>query len=165
MPIKDNDFSISKKSLLLYEKLNNRLLSSDLILMLLMVAPIKGMTKMQKQVFLTWKELFNDISVDPGYYPWKYGAYSKVVENTIRILEKQRLVETRKRKGEGTIFEITKSGRNMIKNKIRTMKFDLKTLTEKKTDWDDWTPRGTLRYVYRNYPEYTSKTNIPSLKW
>ncbi len=165
MPIKNNVFSISKRSQLLYEKLGNHLLSSDLILMLLMVAPIKGMTKMQKQVFLTWKELFKDVSVDLGYYPWKYGAYSKVVENSVKILEKQQLIEKRKRKGEGTIFDITKSGRNMIKNKIRIMRLDLRNLTEKKTDWDDWTSRGTLRYVYRNYPEYTSKTNIPSLKW
>ena len=165
MPIKDNDYSISKKSQLLYEKLDNRLLSSDLVLMLLTVAPIKGMTKMQKQTFLAWKELFNDVSVDLGYHPWKYGAYSKVVENTIKILEKQQHIDKRKRKGEGTVFEITKSGRNMIKHKIRTMELDLRNLTAKKTDWDDCTPRGTLRYVYRNYPEYTTKTNIPSLKW
>jgi hypothetical protein len=32
-------------------------------------------------------------------------------------------------------------------------------------DKDEWSHKGILRYVYANYPEYTSKTEVPHLKW
>ena len=40
-----------------------------------------------------------------------------------------------------------------------------KKLEEKKKDWDEWASDGIIQYVYRNYPEYATKTKIPRLKW
>jgi uncharacterized protein YwgA len=148
-----------------YDLMDKHLISSDLILMLLSVSPIRGNTKMQKEVFLTWKELFNDVALDPSFFPWKYGAFSKVVEDSLKILESQRNIKIHRRKGEGSVFSITESGRNRIKNKMHKVGVDLRDLPKKKIDWEEWGPKGILRYVYRNYPQYTSKTEVPSLKW
>lgn len=145
--------------------MDKHLISSDLILMLLSVSPIRGNTKMQKEVFLTWKELFTDITLDPSFFPWKYGAFSKVVEDSLKILESQRNIKIRKRKGEGSVFSITEFGRNRIQDKMYRVGVNLRDLPKKKVDWDEWSPKGILRYVYRNYPQYTSETEVPSLKW
>ena len=120
---------------------------------------------MQKQVFLTWKEVFNDIAVDPAFFPWKYGAFSKVVEDMLRALENQRLISVNKRRGEGSLFLITERGRDKIKGRLSKVGVELEELKKKKIDWDEWSSGGTLRYIYRNYPQYTSKTEVPLLKW
>lgn len=83
----------------------------------------------------------------------------------LNALEKQRLISVNKRKGEGSLFRIAERARDKIKGKISKLGIELDKLKTKKIDWDEWTPRGTLRYVYRNYPQYTSKTEVPSLKW
>lgn len=165
MPLKGEEYTISKDSLKAYEKLDRKLLGSDLILMLLSIHNIKGNTKLQKQVFLTWKELFIDVTHDPTFFPWKYGAFSKVVEDSASILTKQGYVRRAKRKGEGTIYSITDIGREKIKNKLDEIGVELGKLEKKKADWDEWSTKGIMKYVYRNYPQYTSKTEVPSLKW
>ena len=41
----------------------------------------------------------------------------------------------------------------------------MEQLLERKARWDEWNTLGIMRYVYRNYPEYATKTMIPSLIW
>ncbi|MEP0823948.1 MAG: hypothetical protein HRF40_00530 [Nitrososphaera sp.] len=148
------------------EKLLEDLLTpADLILLVLSVAPVKGNTRMQKQVFIAYKELFEDKAVDPVYYPWKYGAYSKVVEDTVKLLTKQGYIKVFGRRGEGTIYSITKKGQDRINLKIDKLRLNLSELASRKARWDEWTPIGTLRYVYRVYPEYTTKTKVPRILW
>jgi len=165
MPITKNIFTITKRNLGKYHKLDRYLLTTDLILALLSVGSIRGTTKLQKQVFLTWKEVFPKITADPMFYPWKYGAYSKVVEDSVRILEKNNYIWIRKGRGEGMVYHISPMGTKKIKKRIRQLDINLEHLTKKKIDWDDWSTKGTLRYVYRKYPEYATKTRVPSLKW
>src|SRR5574337_492477 len=86
-------YSLTKESKEVYKKLDRLLLTSDLILILLSISPIRGNTMLQKEVFLTWKNFFNDISVDPVFFAYKYGAYSKVVEDCVKMLEKQRYIK------------------------------------------------------------------------
>lgn len=133
--------------------------------MLLTVSPIKGNTKLQKQVFLTWKRIFSDVTVDLGYYPWKFGAFSNSVKDSMKLLIKRKLVKLKPGKGESLTYIITKPGNLYIKEKLNKFNLDLRTLSDKKLDWDDWSTKGTLIHVYRNYPEYTAKTKVPSLKW
>jgi uncharacterized protein YwgA len=163
--MKENQYSIEDKSLERYKLMDKHLIGSDLILMLLSLSPIKGSTKMQKQVFLTWKELFSDVTFEPGFFPWRYGAFSKVIEDTLKILEKQNYIQIKRRKGQGSMFFITESGRSKIKHKMVSLGIDFRNLREKKTDWDEWSHKGILHYVYRKYPEYTSRTEVPHLKW
>jgi uncharacterized protein YwgA len=165
MPIKEKQYSFEITSLGEYGSMDNRLLGSDLILILLSISEIRGNTRMQKQVFLAWKELFQNITFDPVFFPWRYGAYSKLIEDTLRILESQKYIKIRRRKGEGSIFSITSSGQKKITEKMRKLKIDTQLLQQKKIDWDEWSHKGILRYVYRKYPEYTLKTEVPYLKW
>lgn len=163
--MKENEYSIENESLERYKLMDKHLLGSDLILMLLSLSPIKGSTKMQKQVFLTWKELFSDITFEPGFFPWRYGAFSKLVEDTLKVLEKQKYIRIKRRKGQGSIFTITESGKSIIENKMTNLGIDFRNLREKKTDWDEWSHKGILRYVYRRYPGYTLRTEVPHFKW
>jgi uncharacterized protein YwgA len=165
LKLKDIEFIIDKKNARLFSKTKPEISGSDLILVLLSISPIKGNTKLQKQVFLAWKEIFNDKICELGYYPYKFGAYSRLIEDSAKLLVLEDKISVEKRRGEGTIYAIREKGqrsirKNLIKNKTRWIK-----LRDRKTDWDDWSPKGILRYVYRNYPQYATKTKIPSLKW
>jgi uncharacterized protein YwgA len=163
--MKKEEYIITADSLQAYEKMDTRLFASDLILMLLSVHSIQGNTKLQKQVFLGWKEIFNDISCDLAFFPWKYGAFSTVVENAVTILLKQGYIKLLRRRGEGSIYSITDKGRKRINKRLAMVGLDLRDLPKRKADWDEWSPKGILRHVYRKYPQYTSKTEVPSLKW
>jgi uncharacterized protein YwgA len=163
--MKELEFSFDTKNKKIYQKTKPQLLSSDLILMLLSVSPIKGNTKLQKQVFLAWKEIFGDIICELGFFPYRYGAYSRLIEDASKILLIEGKMKIEKRKGEGSMYFITKSGKITIKRKMKNLELRMRDLPERKIDWDDWSPKGILRYVYRKYPEYTTKTKVPSLKW
>ena len=165
MSTKLDPIILNKRSIINYEKLDKKLLSTDLILMLLSVSPIKGNTKLQKQVFLAWKKIFSDVTVDLGYYPWKFGAFSNAVEDSMKFLIKRKFVKVRPGRGESLTYVLTNSGKFHVKEKLHKLDLDMRSLPEKKLDWDDWDTKGTLIHVYRNYPEYTAKTKVPSLKW
>ncbi len=165
MSTKLDSISLNKKSINIYEKLDQKLLASDLILMLLKISPIRGNTKLQKQVFLTWKKIFSDVTVDLGYIPWKFGAFSRPVEDSMKLLVKRKFVKIKPGKGESLTYFLTTSGNHFISKKLHKLEIDLRSLPQKKLDWDDWDTKGTLIHVYRNYPEYTAKTKVPSLKW
>lgn len=172
LSLKEPQFKFEEKTF----KVSKTLFGTDIILLLLSVAPIKGKTKLQKQVFLAWKEFLYDKIDELGYFPYRYGAYSRLVDDSTKTLFIQNKIQMKKRKGEGTIYSITKKGKYTIFKNIRKRKKSysrfLKTknkygekLEDKKIDWDDWSAKGILRYVYRNFPEYTTKTRVPSLKW
>jgi|APSaa5957512535_1039671.scaffolds.fasta_scaffold00472_44 uncharacterized protein YwgA len=165
MSTKLDSITLSKRSISNYESLDKKLLPVDLILMLLSVSPIKGNTKLQKQVFLAWKQIFSDVTVDLGYYPWKFGAFSNSVEDSMKFLIKKKLVKVKPGKGESLTYVLTKPGKTTINKKLDELDLDMRSLPDKKLDWDDWNTKGTLIHVYRNYPEYTAKTKVPSLKW
>jgi uncharacterized protein YwgA len=136
-----------------------------LILLLLSVSPTKGDTKLQKQVFLAWKQIFPDTTLDPVYFPHRYGAFSVVVKEIMKGLLEQKLVQSDKRRGEGTIYTITDFGRERIDEKMKRLKIDVSTLQEKKVDWDEWTMFGAIRNTYRKYPAFAEKSVMKSLKW
>ena len=155
----------TKRSLRNFQKMDEFLLGSDLVLMLLSISPVKGTTKLQKQVFLSWKTLFKKESTDPGFFPYKFGAYSKTIDDSIGILQNSGWIRIKPRKGEGVQYSITRAGTRIINKKLKNMDITLDELRKKKTDWNEWTTRGIMKFVYRNYPEYTEKTKVPSLKW
>ena len=62
-------------------------------------------------------------------------------------------------------YFITPSGKRAINRKLTKLEINIDELKKKKLDWDEWTTRGIMKFVYRNYPEYTTKTMVPSLKW
>ena len=165
MSIKLETIQFSKRSLKNFQKMDEFLLGSDIVLMLLSISPVKGTTKLQKQVFLAWKTLFKKKTADPGFFPYKFGAYSKTIDDSIEVLKNSGLIIVKLRKGEGVQYFITPSGKRTVTRKLKRMDIVLEELKKKKTDWDEWTTRGIMKFVYRNYPEYTTKTKVPSFKW
>ncbi|MCA9812995.1 MAG: hypothetical protein KC483_09080 [Nitrosarchaeum sp.] len=165
MSLNELNYKISDSSKHVLKELDNKLFGSDIILILLSIGDIKGETILQKQVFLTWKEVYQNETADLGYFPYRYGAYSRIIRDSCKILEKNNLVKVIKRKGEGSIFKITSDGMKVINEKILRLNLDLEKLKNNKENWDEWTREGTLRYVYRNYPEYTTETRVKRLKW
>lgn len=159
------EIKFSSEGLRAYKNMSYKLTGKDIILLLLLISPTRGKTKLQKQVFLTWKTIFNKNSNDLGFFPYKFGAYSKAIEDAIEILEKTNLIEIKKDRDEAQRYFITMEGKKEIINKIKDFKINLNKLSEKKIDWDEWSTKGIMRYVYRNFPEYTTETKVPSLKW
>jgi uncharacterized protein YwgA len=147
-----------------YMKADMYLDSSDFVLMLLSVSPVDGNTKLQKEVFLIWKEIFHDVSYEQPFYPYRYGAYSNVLNDIIRILEGQQLIKI-KRSGKRVVYEITNKGKIKMLDRLKSLNLDLRNLEDKVKDWKNWDSKGIKRYVYRNYPEYTEETMVPYLKW
>ncbi len=141
------------------------LLGSDLVLMLLSISPIYGTTRLQKEVFLTWKTLFQKETADLGFFPYKFGAYSKTIDDSLDVLHNSGLIQIKSRSADTTTYSITSAGKRTISRKLKDMGINLKKLKDKKTDWDELKIRGLMKFVYRNYPEYTTKTKVPSLKW
>ena len=155
----------TEKSMKYFKSMDKYLLGNDLILMLLSISHVKGTTMLQKQIFLAWETLFKKQTTDLGFFPYKFGAYSKTIDDSIKILKNLEFIIIKPAKEEGMRYSITPSGKRTINRKLRKLEINLDELTEKKLDWDEWTAKGIMKYVYRNYPEYTTKTKVPSLKW
>lgn len=141
------------------------LLGSDLALMLLLISPIKGKTRLQKEVFLTWKTLFEKKTTDLGFFPYKFGAYSETLTDSLDVLQNTGLIQIKSGSKDATTYSITPVGKLTINRKLRDLDINLEKLKDKKTDWDELNIKGLMKFVYRNYPEYTTKTKVPSLKW
>jgi len=165
MPVEDIQYKITDESLLVFNQLNKKIFGTDIILLLLSIGKIKGKIVFQKQVFLAWKQIFFKQTVDLGYIPYRYGAYSKIIDDSAKYLEKKDMIKIIKRKGEGSIFLITDYGLNEITKRVNELRIDLSKLIKKKQDWDEWDKEGIMRYTYRKYPEYTSEAKLSRFKW
>ncbi len=150
------------------ESIDDKLHADDIILLLLDAGKITGKTVLQKEVFLASKEVFRELSGNLLYHPDKYGPYSKLVDDVAKILKAEGKIKVIS-KGEGhSTYIIQQKGKEYLealslRNKIPNSK--LEELKKRKASWDEWDTAGILRYVYRNYPEYATKTLIPVLKW
>lgn len=143
-----------------YENIESLLMPSDLILWLASVSPIWGNVRLQKESFLLWQE-YQSISIDPGFYPDRFGPFSKMIADSIPILKARgRLEELPGRK-----YCITKLGRDYIVPKLQSLNASTEQIADKKIRWDEWKTHGITTYVYRLYPEYTTRTEVPHLKW
>ena len=155
---------------LLQQKNKERLLDvQDLILLVLREGKIAGKTKLQKEVYLTWKEVLNEkYSVDPAFHPYQFGPFSELVDSmhrTLKLSGKVRIVS----KGEGHMTtSILSNGRKQIEIKLAEIELPegtLDLLKRKKADWDEWTTKGIERYIYRNYPIFRKYTRARELLW
>jgi uncharacterized protein YwgA len=152
------------------ENFNSRRLTvPGLILLILYIGPIRGRTKLQKEVFLAWHEVFGEyFAIDPIFHPDQFGPYSQLVVDTQAFLKSKNEIRVISR-GEGhQTFVISEKGKSTLKKELVHSDMPeklIRTLKEKKTDWDEWTAKGIMRYIYRNYPYYGIKARIKELKW
>lgn len=143
-----------------YKNIKSILSPGDLVLWLASVSPIWGNVRLQKESFLLWKE-YQGIAIDPGFYPDRFGPYSQVVTDSIQILKARGFLEEM----PGRIYRITNSGTNYITKKLQGLNATSDQIADQKIRWDEWKTRGITTYVYRMYPEYTTRTEVPHLKW
>ena len=152
------------------EKFNSgRLTVSGLILLILNNGPIMGKTKLQKEVFLAWNEVFGEkYAIDPIFHPDQFGPYSQLVLDSQALLKTKHDIRVIPR-GEGhQTYVISSKGKSTLSDELMYTKIpsDLQTqLSTKKADWDEWTTKGIMRYIYREYPYYAIKARIKELKW
>lgn len=156
---------ISKDKIVFEDKKSPKLFADDVILSLLYISSIKGKTLFQKQIFLATEEVFQSRSIDLGFTPHLYGPYSRLVEDTVYFLQKEGLIFIMKRKGEGSVYQITEKGKEHFKLKMKGNKEILDSLRKNKSSWDEFTSSGISNLVYRNYPAYTTKSKLGEKKW
>lgn len=145
-----------------------RLNADDIILLLLRCGNVSGKTMMQKQVFLAIKEVFNDNVFDALFHPDKFGPYSQLIADIILKLRDEGKIRKLNIGESHATYSITEKGEEYVNKIIKNKNISnevLKKLKENKSDWDEWDVKGILRYVYRNYSEYATKTAVPELKW
>ena len=148
---------------------DGRLTVPGILLLILDVGPIKGRTKLQKEVFLAWNEVLGkNFAIDPLFHPNQFGPYSQlVVDSQVMLKSKYELGVVPKGEGHQT-FVISQKGKASLKEELAQCNIPdnlLRTLKEKKADWDEWTAKGIMRYIYRNYPYYAINARLKELKW
>ncbi len=145
-----------------------RLRTPELMMLILDRGKVSGRTMMQKQVFLAYKEVFGPShAIDPGFRPDRFGPFSQVVADLLTQMKFRGIIRvTSAGEGHSTYFA-SDQGRttDLILSGHRASSRMLDLLATKKALWDEWTPRGVMQYVYRNYPEFATRTAIPSLIW
>lgn len=142
---------------------------SLLILSLLSIGKINGKTMLQKQVFLSMNEVFSKEEISDGLFvPDRYGPYSRLVVDIVDYLKKEGMIRVAPKGENNSTYVITPNGLEKIKKLIESNKLlrdKMELLSDKKSDWDEWTSTGVKVYIYRKYPEYATRTEVPELLW
>lgn len=133
--------------------------AKDFILLLLNSdnqKPVSGKLFIQKEMFLIVEEIYKEIDDELCFEPYNYGPYSSKLVEILKDLNKDNLIKTNKSFDE---FSITESGENYLKN-INFSEDIIKKVNNLKIGSNKLGYKGLLRYVYFNYPEYTTKSKI-----
>ncbi len=135
--------------------------AKDFILLLLNVdnkKSIEGNLFLQKEMFLIVKEVWKGLETELNFVPYNYGPYSQRLVNLLRELNFNNLIFIDKSE-ETNKYSITKKGEEEL-NKINFPKDIVKKVTNLKVGSNKLGYKGLLRYVYFNYPDYTTKSKI-----
>ena len=137
---------------------------SDLILLLLNgdnKYPITGITRFEKLVFLTQKEVLdksNSATIKFDFGPDRFGPLSMEIYDELDFLKSVGMIT----EGNGKKYEITDKGVRFLEKKtfgrvnedMRKHIFKIKEIHGKEELND------LLKYVYTNYPDFTVKSEI-----
>ena len=143
------------------------------ILLLLLYArkdkPIINRTVLYKELFLTYMEVLPKYSelvsfVVPHFIPYKYGPYSENIGEVLLNLLSAGYIDVRGRaKGRHELFLMTEAGKRYVETLVKKypeLSRVLNELSEMRIAWDELGRDGILKYVYQNYPEYTTKSLV-----
>lgn len=143
---------------------NPQIKKADLALLLLYfdgAAPINGMTKFEKLVFLSqkevlekWKELE---SSKFEFGPDRFGPLSTDLYDELDFLKSVQMVDS-----IDNNFKITDRGQRFVQNKVfaKVPEHIRKAIESIKVKYGRESLEDLLKYVYTNYPEYTVKSEI-----
>jgi len=122
-------------------------------------------TKIMKLLFLVEKVYG---VTGAKFKPYKYGPWSKDVEEALKRLKKLDLVEEEalnkppegpEHTGAEYVYRLTEKGRETAeKIPVRDMGWEYPYIRAK--TFIDWDVRELTRYIYINYPEYASESVI-----
>lgn len=135
----------------------------ELLLLLLGVdpeIPLKQ-TLLMKEAFLFEKELSFELNLifEPlNYVPYKFGPYSKTLDDTIDSMHDLLDISVSSNKKEIKLNE--KGKREALKFINSLPKDKVKKLKMKRIGWDQWGNKGILKRVYTDYPVYTARSEI-----
>ena len=137
--------------------------------------PIINRIVLMKEVFLLEKEEAGkiDINISPlGFIPYHYGPYSKSVDDAIRELERNGIIQIdREAQGQKEVIILSEDGKLEAEQVLRMLSADkLEILKRKRKGWDHLGYSGILQKVYAEYPAYRSKSKIadrviPTRRW
>jgi uncharacterized protein YwgA len=166
-----------------------RLLSSDLILLLLVAegpehAPVNrlnGVTRLEKLLFLLDKETNVQRGVDEPFRfrPYNYGPYSREVYEAVDLLEEAGLINEERvleghtldemeeaataaidKEGIERRFSLTQNGLAVAKLLARRHPEEFKEIGDIKKSYAGMPLRQLIRYVYNKYPKYAEESKI-----
>ena len=132
--------------------------------------PITGRTKLEKLLFLIKNEILDNTLFEDEYYffkPYKFGPYAGEVLDDVLLMEDFGFLE-RATGRENTVYKITYKGIDKI-NQIyqsypksyQEQLHEIDKKIEKLKKHNNKLPlRTLLSYVYQNYPNYTTKSEI-----
>lgn len=127
-------------------------------------AAVEGATRFQKLVFLAQQE--TDLPESFAFHASNFGPYSYELENTLETLEKRGYVERRTETNavgnEKHIFALTQSGLQIAQRMLKKPAYEplFERAAEIKSQFNSDTLGDLLRYVYGNYPEYATETQL-----
>lgn len=144
---------------------NPQIKKSDLTLLLLYfdnATPINGMTKFEKLVFLSqkevlekWKELE---SSKFEFGPDRFGPLTTELYDELDFLKSVQMIDS----SDNNNFKITDKGQRFVQNKVfaRVPEHVRKAIEAIKIKHGKESLDDLLKYVYTNYPEYIVKSEI-----
>jgi len=151
------------------ELASQRINRSDMLLLLLyapglsgkIMEPIKGKTRLQKEVFLAQKELRKaGIFTYYPFRPYKYGPYSIELYDDIEYMEHDEILSINKidlkKKGIYAEYKITNKGREEIEEKIKSglLNDAYKIIERLKKSYNDMNIVRLVELTHKVYPEY-----------
>ena len=160
MPLEHTEPTSTITGLETYKNLESLLSPGDLVLWLASISPVYGNVRLQKESFLLWKE-YQNVSIDPGFHADRFGPYSQMLSDSIKILKIRKHLEEL----PGKTYFITESGQSYIMKKLQSLNILAEKIAKQKMRWDEWKTHGITTYIYRLHPEYTTRTEVPHLKW
>ncbi len=137
---------------------------SDLILLLLNgdnKFPIDGITRFEKLIFLTQKEIldkWDDAIMKFNFEPDRFGPLATEIYDEIDFLKSVEMIK----EGIGKKYEITDKGKRFLEMKTyeRVNEDIRKRISDLKEKHGREKLDVLLRYVYSNYPDFTVKSEI-----
>lgn len=130
--------------------------------------PIYNRIVLMKEAFLFEKELARKIGISVTnleFVPYKYGPYSRDIDDTIRELESTDVISIERiSTGHKEVIVLTDIGREMAREIFEGLDDEQAArLREKRKAWDQLGYHGLLEKVYEEYPSYKTRSEIGEL--
>jgi len=137
---------------------------------------VEGVTKLQKLLFLLqeeseFKEIYENVEIE--FEPYKYGPFSEQIYDEVELLINMGAIKEVDSKNADDIrgpdssrhankrFEVTNRGQTIAREVNATMDDDLQDeFSRIMDDYIEMPLDDLLEYVYRQYPDYTTESEI-----